>query len=138
MLLHGVDIIEIARVDTALARWGERFMWRVFTPGERADCIAPGGYRVASLAVRWAAKEAAAKALGIGLRGLAARRDPVGAAALAGLHEIEVRRGQRGQPELLLHGTAAACGVQLGLRTLVLSLAHERAYALASVIGEAD
>jgi holo-[acyl-carrier protein] synthase len=137
MLLHGIDIIEIARVEKALARWGERFARRVFTPGELADCGDPHGYRAASLAARWAAKEAAAKALGIGLRGLAARRSDDTQLIRAGLHEIEVRRGQHGQPELLLHGVAAARAVALGMRSLALSLSHERAYALASVVGEA-
>jgi holo-[acyl-carrier protein] synthase len=130
MLYHGIDMIEVARLRQAVERWGERFLCRVFTPGELADCgITTGVPRFESLAARWAAKEAAAKAFGLGLSGLAA-----GAGPHLGWHEIEVVRGPAGRPLLRLHGAASAAtaGAELAL-----SLSHTRDYALASVVGVA-
>jgi holo-[acyl-carrier protein] synthase len=128
MLYHGVDIIEVARLRRAVERWGERFLQRVFTPGELADCALDSGeLRFESLAARWAAKEAAAKALGLGLRGLAAGDGPS-----IGWHELEVVRGSAGQPLLRLHGNAA---LSLGDVALTLSLSHTNEHAVASVIG---
>lgn len=134
MICHGVDIVEVARVRRAAERWGERFLRRVFTAGELADCgVGAGAPRYESLAARWAAKEAGAKALGLGLRGLAAG-EPAGEMPL-GLHELEVVRTATGRPELRLHGEAAAAARALGLAELALSLAHTDAYAVASVVG---
>jgi holo-[acyl-carrier protein] synthase len=131
VLYHGVDIIEVARVRRAAERWGERFLRRVFTPGELADCgLAEGAPRFESLAARWAAKEAAAKALGRGLSGLAA-----GTGDLLHFHDLEVARGPGGRPELRLHGGAAAAAVALGLAQIALSLSHTREHAIASVVG---
>ncbi len=133
MLYHGVDIIEVERVRRAVERWGDRFLRRVFTPGELADCgVVAGAPRYASLAARWAAKEAAAKALGLGLSGLAAgeaAQEPLR------LHELEVARGPGGRPELHLHGRAADAARTLGLASLVLSLSHTHEHAIASVVG---
>lgn len=134
MLYHGVDIIEVARVRRAVERWGERFLRRVYTPGELADCaVGEGVPRYESLAVRWAAKEAAAKALGLGLSGLAAGAG----AADAPLRplDLEVVRGPAGRPELRLHGPAADAASALGLAQLALSLSHTDDYAVASVVG---
>ena len=66
MLYTGIDLIEIERIARAVERWGDRFLDRVYTPAELAIYRA----RPASLAARWAAKEAVAKLLGVGLRGL--------------------------------------------------------------------
>ena len=95
MLYVGVDIIEIPRIASAVQRWGNRFLQRIYTPQELA--FARG--RTAQLAARFAAKEAVMKALGTGIRGVSWR-------------EIEVVR-QRGQaPEVRLHGRAAVQGRQ--------------------------
>src|SRR3954447_5323058 len=73
MLYTGIDLIEIERIARAIERWGDRFLDRVFTPAE----LAIYRTRPASLAARWAAKEAVAKLMGVGLRGLgAAERRP--------------------------------------------------------------
>ena len=131
MLYHGVDIIEVARIRHAVERWGTRFLRRVFTPGELVDCgLVVHAPRFESLAARWAAKEAAAKALGCGLSGLAA-----GTGEWLHFHELEVVRGPVGRPELRLHGEAAAVAVALGLTQLALSLSHTHEHAIASVIG---
>lgn len=113
----GIDAIEPARIAALAARWGERFLGRVFTPAERAACAG----RPASLAARFAAKEAVAKALGTGLGPVAWR-------------EIEIGANSRGKPVLILHGAAAARAAALGLRHWSVSLTHLTGLALAVVV----
>lgn len=113
----GIDAIEPARIAALVTRWGERFLGRVFTPAERALC----GDRYSSLAARFAAKEAVAKALGTGLGAVAWR-------------EIEILANARGRPVLLLHGAAAERAAALGLRHWSVSLTHLAGMALACVI----
>ena len=116
MLTVGVDMIEIDRIEGVIARWDRRFLERVYTPAELAYC----GRRVPELAARFAAKEAIAKALGTGIRGLAWR-------------EMEVVPDHRGKPTVALHGGAAARAQALGLLEWAISLTHARAYAVAMV-----
>lgn len=115
----GVDIIEIGRIEKAIARWGERFLKRVYTEKEANLC----NNRVASLAARFAAKEAATKALGISMRGLS-------------WQEIETLADSSGQPVVYLHGKVQNRAREIGLKELSVSLSHSRDYAVASVIGE--
>lgn len=122
MLSSGVDLVHTARVGDALDRHGARFLARVFTPEEITYCNG----RVPALAARFAAKEAAGKALGVGMRILS----PDGIA----WHEAEVRNGASGRPELILHGRAAALAGALGWREWSLSIAHERDIAIAFVV----
>ncbi len=117
----GIDAIEPARVVALAARWGERFLGRVFTPAERAA----SGERPASLAARFAAKEAVAKALGTGVGAVAWR-------------EIEILANARGAPVLVLHGAAAERAASLGLRHWALSLTHLAGIALALVVATKD
>jgi holo-[acyl-carrier protein] synthase len=124
-LTTGVDLIEIARIARAVERWGERFARRVWTPAERAYCAG----RIQSLAVRWAAKEAAAKALGVGLRGLGS------ASAGVAWTDIEVGRDPSGRPWLVLHGAAAERAASLGIAEWSLSLSHSGGLAIALVVG---
>lgn len=121
-LAVGVDIVEIARVERMLQRYGERFLRKVFTP---AEVIYSRG-RAPELAARFAAKEAAAKALGVGMRILA----PDG----VGWHEVEVLGDWRGRPEIYLHGWALERAAQLGLIHWAVSLSHEREFAIAFVV----
>ncbi|MGQ9521157.1 MAG: holo-ACP synthase [Anaerolineae bacterium] len=121
-LAVGVDLIEVPRVERALNRYGERFLRRVFTP---AEVIYSRG-RVPELAARFAAKEAVAKALGVGMRMLA----PDGVE----WHEVEILGDWRGRPEVYLHGWAARRAAQLGLTRWAVSLSHEREYAIAFVV----
>jgi len=121
-LAVGVDLIEVSRVERALNRYGERFLRRVFTP---AEVIYSRG-RVPELATRFAAKEAVAKALGVGMRMLA----PDGVE----WHEVEILGDWRGRPEVYLHGRAAQRAAQLGLTRWAVSLSHEREYAIAFVV----
>src|SRR3972149_398056 len=94
----GVDVIEIERVEAALAKFGERFLRRVYTREEAAFCRG----RVHELAARFAAKEAVMKALGTGAKGVAWR-------------EIEVLPNHRGKPLVYLYGRAKARAERIGL-----------------------
>ena len=115
----GVDVIEIERVEAALARFGERFLRRVYTAEEAAFCRG----RVHELAARFAAKEAVMKALGTGARGVAWR-------------EIEVLPNHRGKPLVYLYGRARARAERIGLAGLDVSMSHSREYAVAFVVGQ--
>lgn len=116
-LAIGVDTVEIARVAIVVERHGERFLSRVFTPAERAYA----GGRALALAGRFAAKEAAAKAMGTGI-------GPVG------WRNIEVCNDAAGKPSLWLHGAAAARARAAGLLEWHLSITHSRDLATAFVV----
>ena len=119
----GTDMIEIERIERSVARYGDSFLQRLFTPGEIAYC---GRKKNAaeSFAARFAAKEAGAKALGTGIsRGVAWR-------------ELEVTRAPGQRPELHLHGRAREMAEKLGVRHISLSLTHTRAMSMAVVIAE--
>jgi holo-[acyl-carrier protein] synthase len=119
----GTDLIEIERIERSVARFGERFLDRVFTPGEIAYCHAKKTSGE-SLAARFAAKEAGAKALGTGIsRGVSWK-------------EFEVRRKPGQRPELHLSGRAAEIAEALGIRRLSLSLTHSRQMSMAVVVAE--
>lgn len=112
-----MDIVEVARVRAVWMRHPARFLARVFTAQEVADC----GGRAASLAARWAAKEAVSKALGSGWEGIC-------------WTDIEIVRLAGGQPTVVLHGQALSAATRLGLTQWSLSLSHSDAYAIAFVI----
>jgi holo-[acyl-carrier protein] synthase len=113
----GIDLIELKRVEATIQRYGQRFLERVFTPRELAEV----GENTASLAVRFAAKEATAKALGTGIGDV-------------GWQEIEILRGPARQPNLYLHGRASDLAESLELNTWSLSLTHDQNYAIALVV----
>jgi holo-[acyl-carrier protein] synthase len=127
MIYHGIDMVEVARITHAIERYGDRFLKRVFTATE----IVRYADRPHSLAARWAAKEATAKLLGVGLRGLGAGPQPEAVAWT----EIEVIADERGKPIITLSGAAEQRAHTLGLSTLALSLSHTRDLAIASVVG---
>lgn len=119
----GTDLIEIARVQQSILRFGDRFLTRLFTPGEIAYCRARRS-SAESFAARFAAKEAAAKALGTGIsRGIS-------------WQEIEVRRQPGHAPTLHLTGRAADRALALGITSTHLSLTHSRELASAVVVAE--
>ena len=119
----GTDLIEIARIEKSVARFGDHFLDRVFTSGEIAYCRQKK-HAAESLAARFAAKEAGAKALGTGIsRGITWK-------------EIEVRRNPGERPTLHLSGRAAERAKQMGVNRLSLSLSHSRDVAFAVVIAE--
>ena len=115
VIATGVDIVEIDRVGSLLARHGDRFRRRVYTDREWED----SGGRIESLAARFAAKEALIKALG--------SKEPA-------LREIEVVRPELSQPSLRLWGRAAEIARSLAVRELAVSLTHGREHAVAVVV----
>jgi holo-[acyl-carrier protein] synthase len=123
-MVVGVDLIEIPRFARALERHGERLLERVFTPAE----IRYARSRTAELAVRFAAKEAVSKALGVGMRML----------ALDGIHwlDVEVVGDARGKPLVRLYGRAAARAQELGIAEWAISLSHTRENAVALVVAQ--
>ena len=121
VILHGVDLVEVARIGNALDRHGERLLRRLFTGTEIADCERRRN-RLESYAARFAAKEAMLKALGTGWG--------------QGLRwvEMEVAAEPDGRPILRLNGKVEALAAARGVTDVVLSLTHTREHALASVI----
>jgi holo-[acyl-carrier protein] synthase len=120
----GTDLIEIERVQASIDRFGERFLARLFTPGEIAYCQRKKKNSTESFAARFAAKEAGAKALGTGIsRGIS-------------WLEIEVKRKPGERPTLHLSGRAAELAAALGVRRVQLSLTHSRELAMAVVVIE--
>jgi holo-[acyl-carrier protein] synthase len=119
----GIDLAEVPRIRESIERFGDRFLARVFTPGEIAYAQSKAN-RYERFAARFAAKEAGMKALGTGWAG--------------GItwHDLEVVNAADGRPSLALHGRAAEVAARLGIRRLSLSLTHTREYGLASVVAE--
>lgn len=117
-LSTGIDLIETERISATIERHGERFLQRVFTEREIADCAG----RAESLAARFAAKEAVAKALGCGIGDI-------------GWQEIEVQRNAKRAPKLILSGEAARLAKKKKLKTWSVSLSHSQSHAIAMVVG---
>lgn len=119
----GIDVVEIARIQHSMDRYGERFLDRIYTSAEQAYCLRKRN-AAESLAARFAAKEAGAKALGTGIsRGVS-------------WLEIEVVRFAGGRPGLRFHGRAAQIAAALDARNAALSLSHSAGIAIASVVLE--
>jgi holo-[acyl-carrier protein] synthase len=120
----GTDLMEIARIEASIARYGEQFLQRVFTAGEIAYCRRKQKTAAESFAARFAAKEAGAKALGTGIaQGVSWR-------------EIEVRRAPGQRPEIEFTGRAAERAKAMGMVRASLSLTHSRDMAMAVVVLE--
>ncbi len=117
LLRTGVDLIEIARVEEVVRRHGRHYLERVFTPSELTD----SGGQAESLAGRFAAKEAAAKALGTGI-------------GAVGWKEIEIIGDEQNAPTLNLYGNAAEKAKELGLSTWSVSISHGMSQAVAFVV----
>ena len=118
----GIDLIDVDRVRAAVERWGDRFLGRVYTPAEVSYCF-KNGENFRSLAARFAAKEAAMKALGTGWK--------------RGVRwvDLEVVREPGSAPEMVLHGKSR--DLAAGRRFLV-SLTHTEAQAIAVVVAESQ
>jgi holo-[acyl-carrier protein] synthase len=119
----GTDLIEIARIERSVERYGTAFLERIYTAGEIAYCQRKRN-AAESFAARFAAKEAGAKALGTGIsRGVSWR-------------EFEVRRQPGQRPELYLSGRAQEIAARLGIKRLSLSLSHSQMLSIAVVVAE--
>jgi holo-[acyl-carrier protein] synthase len=113
----GVDIIEIDRIETALQRYGQRFLHHVYTESEQVIC--KGKPHV--LAARFAGKEAVMKSLGTDIKDII-------------LRDIEILAKPSGEPVVVLYGKAKLKATRLGLDSFAISLSHSRDYAIAMVI----
>ncbi len=121
----GIDLVRIARLERIVSgRFGDAFKARCFTPGELAYAAARGRASITALAARWAAKEAASKALGCGIGSECA------------LLDLEISVGENGAPSLRLSGAAAAYAAGRGGGVFHVSLTHEAEYASAVVVWE--
>ncbi|UCD72266.1 MAG: holo-ACP synthase [Syntrophobacterales bacterium] len=119
----GVDIVSIRRFERMLERWGPLFTKRVFTPAEVDFCrnkSNPGQH----FALRWAAKEAMLKALGLGLRGGIKWTD------------IEVVNDSFGRPSFEVHDQVKDFLTDRNIKTAFVSISHERDYGIAQVVLE--
>ncbi len=116
----GIDIIEIARIKKAIARWGATFLHRVYTEPE----LRLYRNKPSSLAARFAGKEAVIKTLGTHAKGISWK-------------EIEILSDPSGQPLVHLYGKAQNQANGLGLNNLAISLSQSKEYAIACVASEA-
>ncbi len=122
IVAHGVDLVDIARIEAMLVEHGERFTTRCFTEDEQTYADSAARTRAERYAARFACKEAVLKALGTGWReGISWRH-------------IEVRRTPSGQPQVTLSGRCAELADEMGIDGWHVSLSHTRDNAMASVI----
>ncbi|MBO0910191.1 MAG: holo-[acyl-carrier-protein] synthase [Acidobacteria bacterium] len=119
----GIDIAEVPRIADSIERFGDRFLRRVFTENEIGYCESKAN-RAERYAARFAAKEAAMKALGTGWNCGVRWRD------------LEVCREPGGRPTIKFHGKAAELAARMNAKNVSLSLTHTREQAMASVIFE--
>ena len=119
----GIDIVENARIEHSLERFGERFLQRVFTVGEIEYCQSMK-YPARHFAARFAAKEAVSKAFGTGI------------GRAMGWKDIDVRRKPSGEPFLALTGGAEKLGAERALSRAWISLSHTDNHAAATVVLE--
>lgn len=118
----GTDLVQIAEVAAAVARWGDAYLRRVFAADELAACRRAADWDIASLAARFAAKEAVMKLL-----------RPDAASALAWT-DIVVQRERSGAPAIRLSGLALPLARRAGLGPVAVSLSHDGDYACATAI----
>ncbi len=116
-LATGVDLIEIARIEEVVARHGKHYLERIYTPAELEYC----GKRAESLAGRFAAKEAVAKALGCGIGDV-------------NWKEIEILGDEQNAPYLTLTGVAQQKAKERGLETWSVSISHSQSHSVALVV----
>jgi holo-[acyl-carrier protein] synthase len=119
----GIDIAEVPRIREAIERFGQRFLDRIYTAGEIRYCESKAN-RIERYAARFAAKEAAMKALGTGWNHGVRWRD------------CEVVRLPGGRPSIAFHGKAGEIAAKLGMKNVALSISHTAEQAIAQVILE--
>jgi holo-[acyl-carrier protein] synthase len=117
----GIDVVEVERIESSMAEFGDRFASRVFTEAERAYCDSQKRPAI-HYAARFAAKEAVAKALGTGI-----------GEDLSWL-DMEIRRRKSGEPEVFLSGDGAKFAKANNLGQIKISLTHAQHYAAANAV----
>jgi holo-[acyl-carrier protein] synthase len=118
----GTDVQSVADVEDAITRFGEHYLWRLYTDHEVASCGGPTTRAAPGLSARFAAKEAMLKLL---------RPEKV----VPGWRDIEVRRHPAGWCSMSLQGVAAELAEQAGVQQLSVSLSHDAGVATATVVG---
>ena len=116
-LATGVDLIEIGRIEEVISRHGNHYLERIYTPAELEQC----GRRTESLAGRFAAKEAAVKALGCGIGDVSWK-------------EIEILGDEQNAPAIKLYGMAEQKAKELGLTIWSVSISHSQSHSVAFVV----
>lgn len=117
----GIDMVEIERVESSIAQFGDKFLQRVFLPGEIAYASSCKSSAL-HFAARFAAKEAVSKAFGTGI------------GEELGWHDMEVGRSSSGRPVLRLHGQGIRLAETRGVREVMISLTHTKTTAAAVAI----
>lgn len=121
MLGVGVDVVETARIERSLEKFGERFLHRVFVEGEIEYCQSMK-FPALHFAARFAAKEAVSKAFGTGI------------GRHMGWRDIEVRRKETGEPYAVLHGDAESFARERDVSQVLISLSHADHYSVANAV----
>jgi holo-[acyl-carrier protein] synthase len=119
----GIDLVKIERIEKIIKKWGDNFIFRVFTSVEREYCEKKKGTKFQSYAGKFAAKEALLKALGLGLRE-------------ANWKEIEIKNDKLGQPVIDTSGKLKKIASTKGVSKYFISISHTKEYAIAQVILE--
>ena len=117
----GVDLVECARIQHSIDRFGDRFLHRVFTDGEIEYSMSMK-FPARHLAARFAAKEAVSKAFGTGI------------GKAMGWRNIDIRKKPNGEPFLVFSGPAHELATQRGVLSALVTLSHTEHHAMASVI----
>ena len=119
----GVDLVENARIEHSIERFGDRFLQRVFTAGE-IEYSQSMKYPARHLAARFAAKEAVSKAFGTGI------------GKVMGWKDIDVRRRESGEPFVVLEGGAKKLAEERNVSKVSITLSHTEHHAMAMVVVE--
>jgi len=117
----GVDLVECARIERSLERFGERFLHRVFTDGEIAYSMSMK-FPARHLAARFAAKEAVSKAFGTGI------------GKAMGWRNIDIRKKPSGEPYLIFSGPAQELAAKRGVTAALVTLSHTEHHAMACIV----
>ena len=118
MIVSGIDLVEIGRIQIAINRNADKFLNRIFTPAEQAVCAG----NIQRLAGRFAVKEAVSKAMGTGIGDMR-------------WVEIEVTNDERGAPHLNLSGEAQRIANELGVSSWSISISHTDSHAIGMAVG---
>ena len=121
----GVDLVECARIQHSIDRFGDRFLRRVFTDGE-VEYSKSMKFPARHLAARFAAKEAVSKAFGTGI------------GKSMGWREIDVRKKPSGEPFLVFTGGAEKLAQERGVVSAFITLSHSDHHAIATIVLEAS
>src|ERR1044072_6827527 len=119
----GVDLVECARIERSIERFGDRFLQRVFTEGEIQSAMSMK-FPARHLAARFAAKEAVSKAFGTGI------------GKAMGWRDIDIQKKPSGEPFLVLSGPAKELATRRGITAALVTLSHTEHHAVASVVLE--